>query len=57
MTDIQFSEQRHPAFLAVAERRSATLQLRVADAITALRRVDEIRVPARRALRRVDACV
>src|ERR1019366_3015623 len=35
MTDIQFTQQRHPAFLAVAELRSATLQLRVADAITA----------------------
>jgi uncharacterized membrane protein len=35
MTDIPFTQQRHPAFLAVAERRSATLQLRVADTITA----------------------
>ena len=35
MTNVQLNTQRHPAFLAVAERRSATLQLRVADAITA----------------------
>src|SRR5665213_4251403 len=35
MTDVQLNTPRHPAFLAVAERRSATLQLRVADAITA----------------------
>jgi uncharacterized membrane protein len=35
MTDVQLNTPRHPAFLAVAERRSAKLQLRVADAITA----------------------
>src|ERR1035437_936441 len=35
MTDIQHNKPKHPAFLAVSERRSAKLQLRVADAITA----------------------
>jgi uncharacterized membrane protein len=35
MSDTQLNQPRHPAFLAVAERRSAKLQLRVADAITA----------------------
>jgi hypothetical protein len=36
MTDTQLREPQHPAVLAVAERRSATVQLRVADTITAL---------------------
>ena len=35
MTDTQFQRPQHPAFLAVAERRSAKVQLRVADNITA----------------------
>jgi uncharacterized membrane protein len=35
MTNVQLNTPRHPAFLAVAERRSAKLQLRVADSITA----------------------
>ena len=35
MTDTQLRKPQHPAFLAVAERRSATVQLRVADTITA----------------------
>ena len=35
MTDTQLQKPQHPAFLAVAERRSAQLQLRVADRITA----------------------
>jgi uncharacterized membrane protein len=35
MIDTQPENPRHPALLAVAERRSADLQLRVADAITA----------------------
>jgi uncharacterized membrane protein len=35
MTEIQRQKPMHPAFLAVAERRSAKLQLRVADTITA----------------------
>src|SRR5664280_1391562 len=35
MTDVQLNKPRHPAFLAVTEQRSAKLQLRVADAITA----------------------
>jgi uncharacterized membrane protein len=35
MTDNQSPKPRHPAVLAVAERRSADVQLRVADAITA----------------------
>ena len=35
MTDPQLQKPQHPAFLAVAERRSAKVQLRVADAITA----------------------
>jgi uncharacterized membrane protein len=35
MTDTQLQKPHHPAFVAVAERRSAELQLRVADRITA----------------------
>ena len=35
MTATQLDTQRHPALLALAEQRSAQLQLRVADAITA----------------------
>ena len=35
MTDAHPADPRHPALLAVAERRAADLQLRVADAITA----------------------
>ena len=35
MTITQTNKQQHPAMLAEAERRSAQLQLRVADAITA----------------------
>ena len=35
MTDIQHNKPKHPAFLDVSEQRSAKLQLRVADAITA----------------------
>jgi uncharacterized membrane protein len=35
MTTTELSTPRHPALLAVAEHRSAQLQLRVADAITA----------------------
>jgi len=35
MTDSQDRNARHPALMAVAEQRSAELQLRVADAITA----------------------
>ena len=35
MTDTQLQRPQHPAFLAVAERRSAKVQLRVADTITA----------------------
>src|SRR5665648_807835 len=35
MTDTQLQWPQHPAFLAEAERRSAKLQLRVADTITA----------------------
>jgi uncharacterized membrane protein len=35
MTNTQLEKPQHPAFLAVAEQRSATLQLRVADTITA----------------------
>jgi uncharacterized membrane protein len=35
MTDTQTDRPRHPAFLELAERRSADVQLRVADAITA----------------------
>ena len=35
MTVIQLTKARHPAMLAEAERRSAKLQLRVADTITA----------------------
>jgi len=35
MTDTQSNEARHPGLLAEAERRSAKLQLRAADAITA----------------------
>ena len=35
MTDTTLQRQQHPAFLAEAERRSARLQLRVADTITA----------------------
>src|SRR5665648_213010 len=35
MTDTQLQRPQHPAFLAEAERRSAKLQLRVADTITA----------------------
>ena len=35
MSATQPGNQRHPAMLAVAERRSADLQLRAADAITA----------------------
>jgi uncharacterized membrane protein len=34
MTDIQPDQAHHPALLAEAERRSAQIQLRVADAIT-----------------------
>jgi uncharacterized membrane protein len=34
MTDTKTEQARHPAMLAEAERRSAQLQLRVADAIT-----------------------
>ena len=36
MTDIRLRKPQHPAFLTVAERRSATVQLQVADTITAL---------------------
>lgn len=35
MTDTQLQKPQHPAFLAVAEQRSAELQLRIADKITA----------------------
>jgi len=35
MTDTQLRKPQHPAFLAVAERRSAAVQRRVADTITA----------------------
>ena len=35
MTDTQLQRPQHPAFLAETERRSAKLQLRVADTITA----------------------
>jgi uncharacterized membrane protein len=35
MTDTTFQNRQHPALLAEAERRSAKLQLRVADTITA----------------------
>jgi uncharacterized membrane protein len=35
MTDTQNPKPRHPALVAAAERRSADVQLRVADAITA----------------------
>jgi len=35
MTDIRLRKPQHPAFLTVAERRSATVQLRVADTLTA----------------------
>ena len=35
MTDTQLRKPQHPAFLAVAEQRSAKVQLRVADTITA----------------------
>ena len=35
MTNTQLEKPQHPAFLAVAEQRSAKLQLRVADTITA----------------------
>jgi uncharacterized membrane protein len=35
MTDTKLQQPQHPALLAEAERRSAKLQLRVADAITA----------------------
>jgi uncharacterized membrane protein len=35
MTNAQLQKPQHPAFLAVAEQRSATVQLRVADTITA----------------------
>ena len=35
MTVNQLIKPLHPAFLAVAEQRSAKLQLRVADAVTA----------------------
>jgi uncharacterized membrane protein len=35
MTDTQRNNARHPAFLSVAEQRSATVELRIADAITA----------------------
>src|SRR5450631_3891430 len=35
MSRTELNKTRHPAFVAVAERRSAKLQLRVADAITA----------------------
>jgi uncharacterized membrane protein len=35
MTNALLNKPQHPALLAVAERRSATLQLRVADTITA----------------------
>lgn len=35
MADTQLQKQQHPAFLAVAEQRSAKFQLRVADRITA----------------------
>jgi uncharacterized membrane protein len=35
MTNTQTRNPRHPALLAVAERRSADFQLRIADAITA----------------------
>src|SRR5690242_11446842 len=35
MTNQQKSRHSHPAFLAVAERRSADVQLRIADKITA----------------------
>jgi uncharacterized membrane protein len=34
MTDTHTDKPRHPAFAAVAERRTADIQLRVADAIT-----------------------
>jgi hypothetical protein len=34
-TDTKLQEPRHPAFLAVAERRTATVRLRVADTVTA----------------------
>ena len=35
MIDTHLQRPKHPAFLAVAEQRSAKVQLRVADAITA----------------------
>jgi len=57
MTDTQLQKPQHPAFLAVAEQRSAKVQLRVADTITAFAGSMRFVLPAWHCLRRLDARV
>ena len=54
-TDTHADHLQHPVVVKAREKRAADAQLRIADAITAVRRVDDVRLPPRRRLRRLDA--